>query len=863
MESMDDRNVRTNKELLEIKQAIGGMNQRDKELDNCRGESSAGGDNSKELRQLNTSRDIQTGVTGNFLTRCSRLDFPRFSRQDLKTWLYKVDQFFSMYEIPYSQRVKVTSIHLDGEAIAWQRSYIKARNTAVDPTWTEYILALNEAADWVNLSNENAISCFLGGVKLELNKSVRMQARKTLMQAYKLARLQEEVFEAQAQSWGIRSSGKHQNPILPTPNFHRNPNVQRPIPANTSYRKPFDNSYNKPSGFQGNANGRKLLTAAEMDEKRAKGLCFLCDEKYVRGHVCKAKKQLLLVELCEEGDVTMEEDLEPDQFQDQEAIDNIANPEECMTISLQAFTGVTGYQTIRVTGYHEKRPLQILIDTGSTHNFIDEEMARQLGCKASTIMEQSISVADGRKVQTASICRNLQWLLQGTIFSSDFLLLPLGNIDVVLGVQWLNTLGRILFDFSKRTIEFMHQGKKHVSRGATTQVKTTKAKVLNKKPAEQVQFYMLSVNIPVTFQCNHIQAITATGDDIPVVLVSLMEQYKCIFDIPTALPPHRGPYDHIIPIIDNATPISKRPYRFPGVKKDIIKKLVHEMLDQGVVQHSTSPYASPVVLVGKKDGSWRLCIDYRDLNHLTVKDKFPIPIIEDLLDELGGAEVFSKIDLRAGYHQLRMAESDVHKTAFKFHEGHYEFLVMPFGLTNAPSSFQSLMNSVFKPLLRKSVLVFFDDILVYSRTMSAHVDHLRTVFELMKHYQLYAKASKCAFGVTEVEYLGHFISAKGVVTDPKKVRAVQAWELPTTIKELRGFLGLAGYLGGSSKDLELYADLYMTYLKRTVLLGLKKLLQLSLLSKKPWRLLLSWLCQTMLNLLLLRQMQVVQVLVLS
>lgn len=299
--------------------------------------------------------------------------------------------------------------------------------------------------------------------------------------------------------------------------------------------------------------------------------------------------------------------------------------------------------------------MQIFIDTGSTHNFIDEEMARQLGCKASTIMEQFISVADGRKVQTASICRNLQWLLQGTTFSSDFLLLPLGNIDIVLGVQWLNTLGRILFDFSKRTIEFMHQGKKHVLRGATTQVKTTKAKVLNKKHAEQVQFYMLSVNTPVTFQCNHIQAITATGDDIPAVLVSLMEQYKCIFDIPTALPPHRGPYDHRIPLIDNATPISKRPYRFPGVKKDIIEKLVQEMLNQGVVQHSTSPYASPVVLVGKKDGSWRLCIDYRDLNHLTVKDKFPIPIIEDLLDELGGAVVFSKIDLRAGYHQLRMA----------------------------------------------------------------------------------------------------------------------------------------------------------------------------------------------------------------
>lgn len=198
-------------------------------------------------------------------------------------------------------------------------------------------------------------------------------------------------------------------------------------------------------------------------------------------------------------------------------------------------------------------------------------------------------------------------------------------------------------------------------------------------------------------------------------------------------------------------------------------------------------------MVGKKDGSWRLCVDYRELHHLTVKDKFTIPLIEDLLDELEQAQVFSKIDLRAGYHQLRMATSYVYKTMFKTYEGHYVFLVMPFGLTNAPSSFQSLMNFFLKPLLRKLVLVFFNDILIYSKDMSTHLVHLQAVFDIMKHHKLYAKGSKCAFGVLEVEYLGHFISAAGVAIDPKKIDDVKAWIIPTTVKQLRGFLGLAGY----------------------------------------------------------------------
>ncbi|KAK5802526.1 hypothetical protein PVK06_030126 [Gossypium arboreum] len=194
-----------------------------------------------------------------------------------------------------------------------------------------------------------------------------------------------------------------------------------------------------------------------------------------------------------------------------------------------------------------------------------------------------------------------------------------------------------------------------------------------------------------------------------------------------------------------------------------------------------------------KDGTMRLCIDYRQLNKATIKNKYPLPRIDDLFDQLKGASVFSKIDLRSGYYQLRIRDSDVPKTAFRTRYGHYEFLVMPFGLTNAPAVFMDLMNRIFRPYLDRFVVVFIDDILVYSRNETEHAEHLRLVLQILRDKQLYAKFSKCEFWVREVSFLGHVVSASGIRVDPNKISAILNWKPPRNITEVRSFLGLAGY----------------------------------------------------------------------
>ncbi|GJR13774.1 putative reverse transcriptase domain-containing protein [Tanacetum coccineum] len=266
----------------------------------------------------------------------------------------------------------------------------------------------------------------------------------------------------------------------------------------------------------------------------------------------------------------------------------------------------------------------------------------------------------------------------------------------------------------------------------------------------------------------------------------------------SGLPPTRQ-VEFQIDLVPGVAPVARAPYRLaPSEMKEL-----SEQLNKGFIRPSSSPWGAPVLFVKKKDGSFRMCIDYRELNKLTVKNRYPLPRIDDLFDQLQGSSVYSKIDLRSGYHQLRVREEDIPKTAFRTRYGHYKFQVMPFGLTNAPAVFMDLMNRVCKPYLDKFVIVFIDDILIYSKNKQEHEEHLKLILELLKKEELYAKFSKCEFWIPKVQFLGHVIDSEGIHMDLAKIESIKDWTSPNApILDLpEGSKDFIAYCDASKKGL--------------------------------------------------------------
>jgi hypothetical protein len=460
-------------------------------------------------------------------------------------------------------------------------------------------------------------------------------------------------------------------------------------------------------------------------------------------------------------------------------------------LSLNAMRGSNVVGTIRFTGQIGSIRVKILVDGGSSDNFIQPRVAQALKLPIEPAPNLRVLVGNGQTLTAEGLIQHVPLQIQGQEIQVPVYLLQISGADVILGSTWLATLGPHVADYAALTLKFFQNGRFITLQGESDREATQ----------AQLNHFKRLHNTRAIEECFAIQMITPTVPedqlhdmpaDIEPELAILLHTYASVFQIPTSLPPQRE-QDHAIPLEKGAGPIKVRPYRYPHTQKEHIEKMVQDMLDQGIIQPSNSPFSSPIILVKKKDGSWRFCTDYRALNAITVKDKFPMPTVDELLDELYGAQYFSKLDLRSGYHQILVQPADRFKTSFRTHHGHYEWLVMPFGLTNAPATFQCLMNKIFQTVLRKFVLVFFDDILIYSGTWKDHLVHLEIGLRTLQHHQLYARLSKCSFGAKEVDYLGHKVPGQRVSMELNKIQAVLNWPTPANIKQLRGFLGLTGY----------------------------------------------------------------------
>jgi hypothetical protein len=601
------------------------------------------------------------------------------------------------------------------------------------------------------------IAQFIRGLKPELRGQVESQVPETLERAFLIARVQQEVLD-ETKSKGHRSMFQN-----------RTTEAAKPDTA-------------KPTLKLGTGEFWKDRQLREY--RRLNNLCFKCGAKYDPTHQC-GQKPVAMVN-------AMEQEIDPiilsEEVLNLMEMNDIAEAQH-LSVSLNALSGSESNNCLRLRALVGNQVMLILVDSGSSNSFINENMLDRIQCEVQDAPPIPVKVANGQYMYTTKIVPALTWWSHGATFTTPMRVLDLGGYDAILGIDWLKLHSPMNTDWEKKILSFPYQGKQVTLHG----VPTASSAAVREVPIEQVakwakgnEVRAIAVIHPDTGQ------LVDDTDSYPPEIKELLAEFSAVFGEPATLPPAR-PYDHSIPLTPDAVPFNTRPYRYSPAHKDEIERQVAKMIAEGIIIPSMSPFASPVLLVQKKDGSWRFCVDYRRLNEMTVKNVFPMPVIDELLDELAGATVFSKLDLRAGYHQVRMLPADEHKTAFKTHQGHYQFRVMPFGLCNAPATFQCVMNTVLRPCLRKFVLVFMDDILVYSSSMQEHIKHLREVFLLLQEEQLYVKMSKCSFACAKLEYLGHIISGEGVATDPNKTKAMQDWPVPTTVTELRGFLGLTGY----------------------------------------------------------------------
>ncbi|KAM0865713.1 hypothetical protein ACQ4PT_043087 [Festuca glaucescens] len=731
--------------------------------------------------------------------------FPQFTGENPNLWKTLAEQYFLMFATHESYWVPMATLHFKGAAGIWLQAvhkrlqgldwasftslictrfgrdrhqllirqfYAIKQTTTVADYIERFDVLMNHLMSYAEDTHPfYFLTRFIEGLRPDIRSVVMIQRPVDLDTACSLALLQEEVAEGEHVSPTRHSEPRYAKLPLKTLTANQQSSTSRPPSRADDHR-----------GMEVARSSIDERVTALRAYRRARGLCYKCGEKWSKEHSCPATVQLHVVEelfaLFSPEEVTGSESTEQQE----------ESPETVCSISVHALTGSSANTpgVIQLQAFIEDKEILILVDSGSSASFINQHLADTMQGAQPLSQPCRVNVADGTQYKCSAYIPQCQWTANDHQFTTDLKILPLGSFDAILGMDWLEQHNPDI-DWVMKTLQIsgpegvIHlQGHRRFGAQCSAISVTELANICRQgSAAHLIHVYALDGEV-------YVEEIT------PPEIQAIIAQFPEVFAEPSALPPRRA-CDHRIPLMPGAQPVNMRAYRHKPELKTEIERQVKELLESGVIQHSTSHFSSPAILVKKKDGTWRLCIDYRALNSMTVVSKYPVPIIDELLDELAGARWFSKMDLRAGYHQIRLAEGEEYKTAFQTHSGHWEYKVMPFGLAGAPATFLGAMNATLQPLLRHCVVVFFDDILVYSKTLEEHREHLKSVLQLLRRDNWQVKMSKCSFGQQQIHYLGHIINSAGVASDPQKISKVKNWPIPKNSKDVRSFLGLAGY----------------------------------------------------------------------
>jgi hypothetical protein len=611
--------------------------------------------------------------------RLPKTDFPRFDGEHPRIWKEQTEKYFAMYHVPMHMRVPFATMHFKGNASYWLQSYDAQHNLE---TWAELCVAIENrfgrdlhntfmrellslkqtttVEDYIErfeqlrhkvlLHNDKYddvlfVNRFIDGLKYDIRNAILLHKPRTVDAAASLAIMQVELLETSQRrfsSRGARGFSKyHEKPLMPTPSAH--PSV---LGTTAAAAEP------KATGkYQGGDKLSQLMT-----QRRKLSLCMKCGDKWCRGHKCPEQIPL---HILEEVFATIPMDTTSGGSDDGSSTEG----GELLTLSQCAAVGVQGRKTIRLQGHISKTDILILLDSGSSATFISTKLVEQLGYTTADIPVVQVTVASGGTMPCTKMVSKVTWWTQGSTFTTAARVLDMPHYDMILGKDWLEQHSPMWIHWKRKQIRFTYQGKRIRLQGVKDCTSHCK-----KIQVQKLKGLLRKGSIAHMVQLSPI-ATENLSSDVPSDIQHVVDQFEHLFQDPTELQPSRA-YDHHIPLLPGVKPVNVKPYRYTPTQKDEIERQVCDMLANGIIQPSTSPFASPVLLIKKKDDTWRFCIDYRQLNAITVKNKYPLPIVDELLDELKGAGWFTKLDMKSGYHQIRLTPADEHKTAFRTHHGH-------------------------------------------------------------------------------------------------------------------------------------------------------------------------------------------------